>query len=129
MDSLVTPLHTYQLCLAIFSHVLKRLNGTQWTWKKKHVENYQTHSSRVSFKTKKSVTCDKSYLFSVFVGAEILQSLLFVLTLHIGNSAISTWLYPNYPLAKYISRVKNACTDFFINWLHKERYHRWWFTL
>lgn len=49
--------------------------------KKKNVENYQTHSSRVSFKTKISVTCDKIYLFFVFVGAEILQSFLFVLTL------------------------------------------------
>lgn len=75
----------------------------------------------MSFGTQISVIYDKSSLFFLYVGTEILQSLLFILTLHIDNSAYSTRLYSNYPPAKYISRVKNACADLFIKLLHKQR--------
>lgn len=123
----MTPLHTYQLCLAISCRVLRgltKLNGHE----KKSWKLPDTLKSSVIFETQIWVIYEKSYLF--FPSSQELKYCSHFCLFYL--SVVSTRLYGVYrnnPPAKYISRVKNAFTDFFINWLHKERYHRWWFTL
>lgn len=90
---------------------------------KKNLENYQTHSSRVSFlKYKYGLYMKRAICFSLFAGTEILQSLLFV------NSVLSRHDYTVYtaithlrniylvskmpsPIFLSIGYTKNAITD------------------